>query len=62
MSIIERDVEFYEGQLEEERRRLRQCAVTDEAALKYRIECCAAVVAALKEYAISLPGLEESQL
>ena len=55
MTIIERDVNFYEDQLEEERRRLRQCAVDDEDALKYRIECCEAVIAALKEYAVALP-------
>ncbi len=60
-SIIECDVEFYEGQIEEETARLARCTPDKEDWYKARIEACQAVVAALKEYAILLPHEPEAR-
>ena len=54
LSIIERDIAFYAGQLGEEAARLRRCLPKDEPFCTARLDACRAVAAALKGYAAIL--------
>jgi hypothetical protein len=55
MTIIERDIKFYRGQVEEEAACRRHCMPQDEKLYASRLDACIAVVVALKEYAALLP-------
>jgi hypothetical protein len=55
MTIIERDVAFYEGQLEEYRALLRRCHPDKENGVRALIDYTQDVVIALKALACALP-------
>lgn len=58
-SIIDRDIAFYEGQIEQETAHLRRCFPKDEKSHAARRDACRDVVAALRRYAaVSAPSLD----
>ena len=54
MAIIERDLEFYRGEIEQLRDDLRRCHPYDEATIQARIALVTRIVDALRDYALAL--------
>lgn len=55
-SIIDRDIAFYEGEVETLKTELRRCAPADEAFTRRKIESARAVVAALLVHRFRIGG------
>ena len=54
MSIIERDLEFYRGEVERLRDDLRRCHPDDESTIWAKMMLATRVVVSLRDYALAL--------